>query len=62
MKVKIENQGGDAIRVMTDHDTINDTLLEAGATETFESEDEGVIELREFGDDEDADAGQREAS
>jgi hypothetical protein len=51
MKVKIENQGDDTIRVITDHDTINDTLLDAGATEVFEAEDEGVIELREFGDD-----------
>ncbi|WP_250532448.1 hypothetical protein [Caballeronia sp. ATUFL_F1_KS39] len=50
MKVKIENQGDDVIRVITDHDNINDTTLEAGATEAFESEDEGVIELREIGD------------
>ncbi|BAO89010.1 hypothetical protein [Caballeronia cordobensis] len=49
MKVKIENQGDDAIRVITDHDNINDAVLEAGATDVFESEDEGVIELREMG-------------
>ncbi|BAO90671.1 hypothetical protein [Caballeronia cordobensis] len=50
MKVKIENQGDDAIRVITDHDNVNDTILEAGATDVFESVDEGVIELREYGD------------
>ncbi|WP_250518567.1 hypothetical protein [Caballeronia sp. ATUFL_M1_KS5A] len=49
MKVKIENQGDDAIRVITDHDNINDTTLEAGATDVFESENEGMIELREYG-------------
>ncbi len=52
MKVKIENQGDDAIRVITDHDNINDTVLESGATDVFESEDEGVIELRELGNSE----------
>ncbi|MCI1043824.1 hypothetical protein [Caballeronia zhejiangensis] len=55
MKVKIENQGDDAIRVIADHDTINDTTLEAGATDVFESDDEGVIELRELGSVDDAD-------
>lgn len=50
MKVRIENQGDDAIRVIADHDNINDTTLDAGATEVFVSEDEGVIELRELGD------------
>ena len=49
MKVKIENQGDSDIRVVTDHDTINDTTLEAGATDVFESNEEGVIELRELG-------------
>ncbi|SAK63671.1 hypothetical protein AWB80_02899 [Caballeronia pedi] len=52
MKVKIENQGDSDIRVVTDHDTVNDTTLETGATEVFESNDEGVIELRELGSDE----------
>ncbi|BCQ27189.1 hypothetical protein NK8_53780 (plasmid) [Caballeronia sp. NK8] len=48
MKVKIENLGDVGIRVISDHDNINDTVLEAGATDVFESHDEGVIELREF--------------
>ncbi|SAL03044.1 hypothetical protein AWB78_06489 [Caballeronia calidae] len=48
MKVKIENQGDDAIRVITDHDNLNDATLDAGGTDVFESEDEGVIELREL--------------
>lgn len=50
MKVKIENQNDDAIRVIVDHDNVNDTILDAGATDVLESEDEGVIELREMGD------------
>ncbi|WP_250481790.1 hypothetical protein [Caballeronia sp. NCTM5] len=50
MKVKIENLGDVGVRVISDHDNINDTVLEAGATDVFESRDEGVIELREFDD------------
>jgi hypothetical protein len=50
MKVKIENLGDTGVRVITDHDNVNDTVLEAGATDVFKSTDEGVIELREFGD------------
>ena len=49
MKVKIENEGDDPVRVIIDHDTVNDVTLDAGATELFVSEDEGVIELRELG-------------
>ncbi|MGF6877354.1 hypothetical protein [Paraburkholderia sp. MM5477-R1] len=52
MKVRIENQGDADVRVITDNDIVSDTVLEAGATEVFEADDEGVIELREIDDDE----------
>ena len=47
MKVKIENQSDEPIRVIVDYDNVNETILDAGASDVFESEDEGVIELRE---------------
>ncbi|WP_250477637.1 MULTISPECIES: hypothetical protein [unclassified Caballeronia] len=47
MKVKIENQNDEPIRVIVDYDNVNETILDAGASDVFESEDEGVIELRE---------------
>ena len=49
MKVKIENEGDNPVRVVIDHDTVNDVTLDAGATELFVADDEGVIELRELG-------------
>ena len=47
MKVKIENQNDEPIRVIVDYDNVDETILDAGASDVFESEDEGVIELRE---------------
>jgi hypothetical protein len=49
MKVTIENQGANPVRVILDHDTVNDATLEAGGIETYDASDEGVIELREMG-------------
>lgn len=60
MKVKIENRGDSDIRIVTDHDTVNDITLEAGATDVFESNDEGVVELRELGGDDQQDDDERE--
>ncbi|AET91689.1 hypothetical protein BYI23_B010820 [Burkholderia sp. YI23] len=61
MKVKIENLGDAPIRFIVDHDTVNDTVLEAGAAVAFDSASEGVIELRELGDTDDGgDAEERE--
>ena len=57
MKLKIENQGDATVRVILDHDTINDIELDAGATEVFEASEQGVIELRELGDTEAANEG-----
>ncbi|SAK59707.1 hypothetical protein AWB76_02797 [Caballeronia temeraria] len=54
MKVHIENQGDAAIRVIVDGDTVNDSMIDPGAAEDFESATEGIIELRELGGGEDA--------
>jgi hypothetical protein len=47
MKVRIGNEGETPVRVIVDHDTINDATLDAGAEELFNAQD-GVIELREL--------------
>ena len=49
MKVRIENEGDAPVRVIIDHDTVNDVTLDAGASDLFRAEEEGVIELRELG-------------
>lgn len=47
MNVTISNTGVHPIRVIVDHDTINDSTLEAGATVDVDAL-EGIIELREL--------------
>ncbi|MEM5366692.1 hypothetical protein V4C53_11695 [Paraburkholderia azotifigens] len=58
MKVRIANEGETPVRVIVDHDTVNDHTLDAGAEAVFEAGDpdaadrdsaDGVIELRELG-------------
>jgi len=49
MRVNIVNLGVNDIRVVVDHDTVNDFTLKPGMDEEYVSEDEGVIELRELG-------------
>ena len=56
MKVHIENQGEAEIRVIVDRDTVVDAQLEPGAAEFFETEPEGIIEVREIGDGEEQDS------
>ena len=51
MKVNIENQGDRPFRVILDHDNVNDFVLDPLASDVFEAE-QGVIDLREFGEDE----------
>lgn len=38
------------MRLIIDRDTVNDSTLEPGETEVYESEREGVIETRELGE------------
>ncbi|HEY3620040.1 MAG TPA: hypothetical protein VGK96_24795 [Candidatus Sulfotelmatobacter sp.] len=49
MRVNIVNLGADSIRVILDHDTINDQTLAPGVDQEFVTKDEGVLELRELG-------------
>jgi hypothetical protein len=49
MRVNIVNLGANDIRVIIDHDNVHDFVLKAGTDDEYESEDEGVIELRELG-------------
>ena len=55
MKVNIANLDTNDIRVIIDHDNVHDFVLKAGTDDEFESEHEGVIELRELGSAEDSD-------
>lgn len=50
MKAMIENIGAHPLRVIVDHDTVNDEVLEPGASERFEGE---VVELRALLEDDD---------
>ncbi|NLP65381.1 hypothetical protein [Paraburkholderia sacchari] len=47
MRLRIGNEGDTPVRVIIDHDTINDTTLDAGAEEVFDAPN-GIIELREL--------------
>jgi hypothetical protein len=49
MRINIANLGTNDIRVILDHDNVHDFLLKAGTDDEYESDAEGVIELREFG-------------
>ena len=57
MKVSIENLGAHPVRVIVDHDPINDYVLDPNASDNFEAPIEGVIELREM----EGEAGEDEA-
>ncbi|WP_156393191.1 hypothetical protein [Burkholderia sp. Leaf177] len=50
MEVNIENVGDANIRVIRNGNTIDDEYLEAAATELYEANEKGVIELRQLGD------------
>ncbi|MDR6384250.1 hypothetical protein [Paraburkholderia caribensis] len=47
MKVRIGNEGDNAIRVIVDQDNVNDATLDAGAEEVFDAPG-GIVELREL--------------
>jgi hypothetical protein len=49
MKVAIENLGDHPVRIVVDHDTVNDFVLDPGAADGYETAEDGVIELRELG-------------
>jgi len=49
MRISVYNDGDNPIRVIADHDTVNDQTLESGEERIFESPPEGVIEFRELG-------------
>jgi hypothetical protein len=47
MKVTIYNESEHPVRAIVDHDTINDSQIEAGATVELDAPG-GIIELREL--------------
>lgn len=47
--MRVTIRGNNPARVIVDHDTIGDTTLEPDTEVDFESNDDGVIELRELG-------------
>lgn len=51
MKLKVSNEGENPVRVIIDQDNVNDLVLDPQAEDTFEAV-QGIIEVRELGEDE----------
>ena len=49
MNVTIVNHGDKTLRVIIDKDNINDQHLAPAESQTYETRDEGTLELREMG-------------
>lgn len=49
MQLSVTNTGSNAVRVIVNHDTVNDSTMQPGETKSISTPPNGVVEFRELG-------------